>query len=98
MRCKPGDMAFVIQDDVTPDNVGRVVKVHELIVDHPFIGFDARPLWRVSARDPLTVFDPSCQETAVHDWGYCADNCLQPIRPPAVPLSITTTAPDVAHA
>jgi hypothetical protein len=77
-RCKPGDLAVVI-DAANKANIGRIVRV---VASHDPGGWLSRigpkPIWLVSAPTPLTWRDGAKRYRRKN--GPVPDSQLQPIR------------------
>ena len=79
-RCKPGDMAVVI-DAANKTNIGRIVKV---VAAHdgsgPLGAIGPKPVWLVQAPTPMTWTDGPKRYRRKN--GPVPDSQLQPIRGP----------------
>jgi hypothetical protein len=86
-RCKPGDLAVVIEA-ANQANIGRIVKVVALHDGKgPLGAIGPRPVWLVHAPTPMTWTDGPKRYRRKN--GPVPDSQLQPIRGPK-PLSATT--------
>jgi len=87
MNCKPGDMAVFIKS--TAGNVGRFVTCIRLLsateLAEEFASSD-EPVWLIDTEVNLTTIFGGIEKAP-----FAHDRNLQPIRPPATP--VTTTEP-----
>ncbi len=77
LRCRPGDLAVVVETYNFPENIGTCVDVIAPNVDPKYPDFE----WVVRIHGPMT-------DVAGYAWpagtiGPAKDSTLKPIRPPA---------------
>ena len=77
-RCRPGDLAIVVES-FNPENLGRIVKVVRPHEPSGQLGmYDQEPIWDIES-DSLMVW--TVGETVYKQRvGPCPDKQLQPIR------------------
>lgn len=87
-RCRPNDLAFVVRENSTPENLGRVVRIvrharpnhKEYRPEDPLI---VHPVWLVETTgEPLAVAYVSGAVKQAKRRAY-PDCWLQPLRPPS---------------
>lgn len=77
-RCKPGDLAVVVDADIRA-NLGRIVRVVALHDGTGLLGaIGPKPVWLVTAPTPLSWRDGAKKYRLKS--GPVPDLCLQPIR------------------
>ena len=85
-RCRPGDLAIVVEA-FNPENLGRIVKVlrpHQ--PSGPLGMYDQEPIWDIES-DCLMVWTVG-EKVYRKRLGPCPDNQLQPIRGQKSPAKV----------
>lgn len=107
MRCRPGDIAVTVGfRSGFPEHTGQIVDVlyaapsceHTLPNGVLACGNDdAVARWVIRLRQPVRLL---CRDGTqrLSFYAVCRDANLQPIRGVEAPESVTTTAPELAHA
>lgn len=105
LRCRAGDLAVIVAvSPAMPELTGSIVDVVHIAPAHDFKlpdghwheGVSGGQSWVVKFHRPIRPSTTWGLRTAL--YAVAPDRALQPIRGQRQPESITTTAPDVAHA
>lgn len=86
MNCKPGDLAYIVRDDDTPSDIGKVVEILRICPPNEWL-YPGAPEWECRSRTPLTGFNARGRVSMDHELDI-PDAWLRPIG--GVPLNDET--------
>lgn len=90
MRCKPGDLAYLLnKTGKAQENEGHVFEVIGYHFNHPKYGH----LWKIRSVEPLNAFSQKGEPLGKRLSFECPDDWLRPITG----LPITDDVTDEAH-
>jgi hypothetical protein len=93
LRCKPGDIAYVVKSYGVPFNEGKLVDVVRFIGTYTFVYWGTQPdTWECILRQPMVSSHGEWCPAGTR--GYFRDMQLRPIANPDDPNGILTFTPE----